>query len=463
MQTDVTEAGPFERMLTVRIDEPELEDAKNRASRKLSRDLKIKGFRPGKAPRAVVERMVGSDRLRSEAIDEALPEVVAGAIEEAALEPVTTPRIEAINDVADGAVEIEVRITLWPSAETLPDYSDREITVDVPGIEDGELEDQIDRLRNQFAELEPVERAGDEGDFMLVNITAEDGGREIEEASASDLLYEVGSRSFIPGLDELLVGASAGDIREGPARLPDGFGDSAGEEVKLRVLVKGVRAKKLPEVTDEWVGDVSEFESVTELEEALTENLSAMKVMSARGMFQDELIEHLTEELVVELPEALVQAEMEASVHNLYHSLESQGIDLANYFRITGQSEEEFSDQLRDRADRALKTRVLLEGVAAAEGIEVADDELAEAVDSLAGSAGRPVDEVRSALQSSGQDQALAGDILRRKALDLLISRARPVDADGNEVDLTPPTLEDEEESSEEEPEGLAEENDTAE
>jgi trigger factor len=407
--------------------------------------------------------MVGSDRLRSEAIDEALPEVVAGAIEEAALEPVTTPRIEAINDVADGAVEIEVRITLWPSAETLPDYSDREITVDVPGIEDGELEDQIDRLRNQFAELEPVERAGDEGDFMLVNITAEDGGREIEEASASDLLYEVGSRSFIPGLDELLVGASAGDIREGPARLPDGFGDSAGEEVKLRVLVKGVRAKKLPEVTDEWVGDVSEFESVTELEEALTENLSAMKVMSARGMFQDELIEHLTEELVVELPEALVQAEMEASVHNLYHSLESQGIDLANYFRITGQSEEEFSDQLRDRADRALKTRVLLEGVAAAEGIEVADDELAEAVDSLAGSAGRPVDEVRSALQSSGQDQALAGDILRRKALDLLISRARPVDADGNEVDLTPPTLEDEEESSEEEPEGLAEENDTAE
>ena len=123
MQADVIEAGPFERMITLRLDEPELEDAKNRASRKLSRDLAIKGFRPGKAPRAVVERMVGADRLRSEAIEDALPEMVSKAIEEAGLEPVTTPRIEAIRDAEGGAVEVEVRVTLWPSADVLPDYS----------------------------------------------------------------------------------------------------------------------------------------------------------------------------------------------------------------------------------------------------------------------------------------------------------------------------------------------------
>ena len=440
MQTEVTEAGPFERMLTLRLDEPELEDAKNRAARKLANDLSIKGFRPGKAPRAVVERMVGADRLRGEAIDDALPEIVGKAIEEAELEPVTTPRIEAVRDVDDGAVEVEIRVTLWPTVDELPDYNDREVVVDVAEVADDEVDEQIDRFRSQFAELEEVERPGDDGDFMLVNITALRNGNEIEEASASDLMYEIGSRSFIPGLDELLLGASAGAIREGPATLPPGFGDNAGKEVTLRVLVKGVRAKKLPEVTDDWVGDVSEFETVEELRETLAKNLSIMKLSVAMGSFQDDLVDMILLDLDLDLPDALVQAEMEASLHNLYHSLETQGLDLANYLQITGQDEQAFADDLRERAERALKMRVLLEGIGAAESIEVADDELASALDSLADSSGRPLDEVRSAIQSSGQEQALAGDILRRKVIDLLVSRARAVDVDGNVVDLSPPS-----------------------
>lgn len=445
MQTEVTEVGPFERMLTVRLDEPDLEDAKNRAARKLAKEISIKGFRPGKAPRPVVERMVGSERLRGEAIDEALPEVVTRAIEDAQLEPVTTPRIEAVRDVDDGAVEVEVRITLWPSIDELPDYDDRQIVVEVPTVADDEVDEQIERFRSQFAELEEVERAGDTGDFMLVNITALRNGAEIEEASASDLLYEIGSRSFIPGLDELLVGASAGTIREGPVTLPKGFGDNAGEEVTLRVLVKGVRGKKLPEVTDEWVGDVSEFESVDELRETLTTNLAVMKRSVAMELFQNELVGALIADMSLELPDALVQAEMEASLHNLYHSLESQGLDLANYLRITDQDEQQFGDELRQRAERALKTRILLEGIGVAEAVELDDGELAAALASLADSSGRPLDEVRTAVEASGQEQALAGDILRRKVLDLLIDRARAVDPEGNAVDLSPPTVEDDE------------------
>lgn len=443
MQTEVTEVGPFERMLTVRLDERELEDAKNRAARKLAKEIKIKGFRPGKAPRPVVERMVGSERLRGEAIDEALPQVVSKAIEDAQLEPVTTPRIEAVRDVDDGAVEVEVRITLWPSIDELPDYDDREVVVEVPTVEDAEVDEQIELFRSQFAELEEVERAGDTGDFMLVNITALQNGAEIEEASASDLMYEIGSRSFIPGLDELLMGASAGAIREGPTTLPKAFGDNAGEEVMLRVLVKGVRGKKLPEVTDEWVGDVSEFASVDELRETLTTNLEVMKHSVAMGLFQDELVGALIADMALELPDALVEAEMEASLYNLYHSLESQGLDLANYLRITGQDEQEFADELRQRAERALKTRILLEGVGAAEALELDDGELAAGLASLADSSGRPLDEVRTAVEASGQEQALAGDILRRKVLDLLIDRARAVDPEGNTVDLSPPTVED--------------------
>ena len=443
MQTDLTEAGPFERLLTLRLAEAELEQAKERASRKLSKEIKIKGFRPGKAPRAVVERLVGADRLRGEAIDEALPEAVGNAIAEAELKPVTTPRIEAVRDAEDGAVEIDVRVTLWPVADRLPDYSGREIIVDVATVDDDEVTDQIERLRNQFAELEEVDRPGDTGDFVLVNITALAGGTEIAEASASDLLYEIGSQSFIPGLDELLVAASTGQIREGPVTLPQGFGDNAGKEVTLRVLVKGVRGKRLPEVTDEWVSDVSEFDTVDELIAALRTNLAEMKTAVTRGAFADELIDGLVADLDVELPEALVQAETEANLHNLYHSLESQGIDLATYLQVTGQGEEEFATELNDRAVRTLSTRILLEGIAAAEGLELDDGELRAAIDDLAASVGKTTDEVRSAVESSGQEQSLADDILRRKALDFLIERATAVDADGNEVDLSAPEVED--------------------
>ena len=221
MQTQVTDAGPFERTLTVHLDAGEFDGAKERAARKLSQDMKVKGFRPGKAPRAVVERMVGAERLRSEAIEEALPEVVGSALLEEELVPVTTPAVQEIRDDDDGGVQVDILITLWPTVDEVPEFAGREIEVEVPEVEESEIDEQIDRLRNQFADLEEVPRAADEGDYVMVNITALDGDDLIEEVSASDLLYEVGSASFISGLDDILIGASAGDIREGPGTLPE--------------------------------------------------------------------------------------------------------------------------------------------------------------------------------------------------------------------------------------------------
>ena len=456
MHTEVTEAGPFEQMLVVHLDEVELEDAKNAAARKLSKQLKIKGFRPGKAPRTVVERMVGAATLRQEAIDEALPDAIGKAIEENELKPAVTPRLEDVRDGADGSVELDVRITMWPTVDSVPDYEDRKIAVDVPDVEQEELDAQIDRFRTQFAELETVSRAGDNGDFVMVNITASIEGEILEDASASDLLYEIGSRSFIPGLDELLMGASAGDIREGPAVLPDGFSDHGGQEVALKVLVKEVRAKKLPEVTDEWVSDVSEFDTVDELTGAIESSLKAMKLSYAANAFQEKLMEELAGELDVELPEALVESEMESTLHNLQHSLENQGLDLANYLRITGQDQQAFVDELRDGAGRSLRTRILLEGVAKVENIEVDDEEIDSAIDSLAQQTDQSTESVRQVLATSGQDQVLTGDILRRKALDRLLAAATPIDADGNAIDLSPPAS-DEDESTED-TSGVAEE-----
>ncbi len=454
MQTEVTEAGPFERMLTLRLEESELEDAKDSAAKKLSKSLKIKGFRPGKAPRAVVERTVGADALRREAIDDALAGFVSDAIGDTDLAPVTVPRVEDLRDGDTGGVEVDVRITLWPRVESPPDAEGRKVLVEVPDVEEPEIDEQIERLRGQFAELEDVSREADEGDFVVINLSVESGGRPIEEAAATDLLYEVGSRSFIPGLDAILVGSSAGDIKEGPATLPDGFGDRSGEDVKLRVLVKGVRAKALPDVTDDWIGDVTEFETVAELRDQLAENLRAMKLAAAHAAFRERLMTDLVEELDVELPEALIEAEMEASLHNLAHGLEEQGIDLPNYMRITGQDEASFVGELRERAVRALKTRLLLEAVAESEAIAVDEADIDDTIAEMAARARREPAELKTALEESGQGEVLTGDILRRKALDRLLEDATPVDADGNPVDLDIRLEDDEVDISEEEPTG---------
>lgn len=448
METEVKESGRYERTLTVRLEETELEAAKNRAARKLAGEMKIKGFRPGKAPRSIVERMVGEETLRSEAIEEAIPGVVGDALEESDLEPVTVPRVSDIRDAGEGFIEVDVLITLWPTLDAVPDFSDREIAIDVPAVDERDVEQQFEALRNQSASLEAAARPATEGDFVMVNITVLREGSELEEASASDLLYEVGSRSFIPGLDELLAGAEAGTIAEGQGTLPPGFTDHGGEEVALRVLVKEVRAKKLPELTDELVADVTEFETVAEAREQIERNLLVFKIREARAQFQDRLVAELLDDLDVELPAGLVDAEVEARVRNLLTRLEQDEISFADYLRVTGQDQETFLATTREQAEVALSTRVLLEAVTAIERIEVADEDIQEAVEAIATSSGTEPADVMAALEQGGQKEALTSDILRGKALERLVEAATPVDADGNPVDLTIIQVQDEPEAT---------------
>ncbi len=465
MQSDIKEAGPFERILTIRLEGSELESAKNRAARKLSQSMKIKGFRPGKAPRAMVERMVGEQTLRNEAIDEALPELVGPAIVEAELEPATPPRVTEVRDAEGGGIDVDVTVTLWPLLDAIPDFAGREVEIEVPDVTDDEVTSQIDRLRNQYAELEDVERAADNGDFVMINISASVNGEGIPEAAADDLLYEVGSTSFIPGLDDVLLGSSAGEIREGPGTLPPGFGQDEPRQADLKVLVKGVRAKRLPDVTDDWVSDVSEFDTVDELTDQIETNLRVMKLDAAETTFQGKLIEELGDELSLEIPDALVDAEMESSFHNLAHTLEQQGLDFANYLRIVGQDEQQFVTEMRDRATRTLRTRILLDSVAAIEGIELADGELDDAVEQMAGDVNQDAAALKAALEESGRVQVLAGDILRRKALDRIVASAVAVDDKGRHIDLRPPEvaddIEEDVESSSDEDESSADDSET--
>ena len=453
MQTEVNETGRFERTLTVRLENEELEVAKKKAAAKISRGMKIKGFRPGKAPLAVVERTAGADYVRSEAIEEAIQDVVPLAIDEAGLDPVTPPTVSAVRDDSeDGLIEIDVLVTLWPVLESLPDFGEIEIEVEDPAVTEEEMDEQLDALRNQFAELADYEGELSDGDFALIDLDVESEGEPVDTAGAKDLMYEIGTNSFIPGLDEILIGATVGDTARGEGTLPDGYSDKGGESVDLIVAIKEAKKKTLPEITDDMVSEATEFETEAELRAAIEENMLAYKVHNQRAALQDKVVQYIVNEVDLDIPSALVDAEVQARVRNLAGRLEKDNIDLQNYLQIMGQDEATFLASIRDQADHALATRVLLDSIAAIENFEITDDEISEHVMAMfQGSVEDPA-EIIEAWRASGEIESLMDDMLRERVLTNLVDSAKAIDKDGNPVDLTPVVIEPKEQESEEEP-----------
>jgi trigger factor len=277
-------------------------------------------------------------------------------------------------------------------------------------------------------------------------VSARADGVEVEQAAANDLLYEIGSRSFFPGLDEILVGASVGDVMEGEGMLPDGFTNDGDQAVTLRALVKEVKAKRLPELTDEFVSDVTEFETADALLATIDENLLFYKVQAAQASFQEQAVAQLVTDVDLELPQALVNAETEARVRNLLQRLESDNIGIEDYLRMIGRDEAGFFEDIQAQATSALATRIVLESIIAIEGMGVEDHEYREALESIAANSETTVEELEEMLEESGQIESLTGDILRRKAHDRIAEAAVPVDAEGNTIDLTPVAVGEEDE-----------------
>lgn len=436
MTVSVQEAGPFERIVSFTVSESELETAKTKTARRLAREVKIRGFRPGKAPRPIVEATVGADRLRSEAIDDLLPEKVGEVLGETGIVPAVSPRLEQVTDAEEGGVAVDVLVTLWPTLETVPEHRDRRIVVARPAVTEAEVDEQVDRLREQYATLETVDRPAAAGDYVALDISALRDGEDVPEARATEILYEVGSGGLITGVDDVLVGVAAGESVVFDSVLPAGFGDLAGLEVTFTVMVSEVREKILPELTDEWVDEASEFETVAELRDGLRRQLEIVKRRDVAADFRQKALDDLVGQVDVALPDALVRAEMDEVLHEFGHRLENSGITLDDYFTVTGIAGDAFVEDLRRQAEASLRTRLLLEAVAAREGVEVSEGEIDAVVEVAVLTTDDP-DAYRAALGS--RRGALAGDILRNKALDAVIRGAVPVDEEGSEVDLELP------------------------
>jgi len=434
MPTSVTETGPFERLVTFHLTDEQIAAGKAATARKLSQELKLKGFRPGKAPVPVIEAAVGPARLRSEVIDDLVPPALTDILKDEEIQPAVTPQLESLNDV-EGGVEVGVRVTLWPTIE-LPNYRNRNVEVTTPEVTEEDLDIQIGRMLEQFATVEEADRPAVSGDFVSIDLKATKDGEPVEEASASDLLYEIGSGVFIDGIDDRLAGATP-DTRftfDGP--LPEGFGDRAGEMVTFEVTVNEVKERIFPELTDEWVDENTEFETVEELYVELRERLSEAKRQAVSRQFAERALSTLVDQVEVDLPDGLIRAEMDDHMHRFLHRLQENEVTLDDYFRVSGVDQETFVDDLRAQAELSLRNQLVLEALAEAEGIEVTEEDLSSTLRALATQSGDPVAYLR-AFRESGRELALASDILRSRALDVVFSNANPVDEDGNPIDLS--------------------------
>ena len=433
MPTTVTETGPFERLVTFQLTDDQIAAGKAATARKLSHDIKLKGFRPGKAPLPVVEAAVGPARLRSEVIDDLVPPALSDILNDEELRPAVTPQLESMNDV-EGGVEVGVRVTLWPTVD-LPNYKDRDVEVTSPVVTQEELEVQLERMLEQFGIVEEANRPAGLGDFVSIDVKATSDGEPVEGANAADLLYEVGSGLLVEGVDERLEGVEPGSVLTFDAPLPEGFGDKAGKEVSFEIVVNEVKERILPELDDEWVDENTEFETVEQLRAELKERLGEAKVQAVSREFAEKALSTLVDQVEIELPDALVRSEMDDQLHRFVHRLEDNELTLDDYFQASGIDQQQFLDDLRQQADLSLRNQLVLEAVAKHAGIEVTPEDVSSVIQAAAAQSGDPVAYL-NAFRQGGRELALAGDILRNRALDAILSAANPVDEDGNAVDL---------------------------
>jgi trigger factor len=418
--------------LSVEVGEEEFEPAIDAAFRRIAREVRIPGFRPGKAPRRLLEARLGTTVAREEALRDALPDYYSQAVREHDVDVIAPPHIHITGGEETGPVAFDAVVEIRPRVD-VAGYDGLRVTLARPEATDDEIDAQIERLRDQNGELQAVDRPARERDHVTMNISGSRDGEPAPGLTADDYLYEVGSGSIAPELDAKLQGAKVGDVLEFSATLP-GTADDAGP-VHFRVLVKDVKEKILPEVDDEFANEVSEFDTVDELRADLAERITSVRRMQAQLALRERVAEALVDLVDAEAPEPLVQAEVQQRLQDLAMRLSAQGISAEQYLSVTGKTPEELTDELRELAARAVRADLGLRAVADAEGIECTDDDLAAELARIAERVGESPDKVRQEFERSEQEQAVRSDIRKRKALDWLLEHVEIVDEGGEPID----------------------------
>lgn len=432
MKSTVEQLTPTRVRINVEVPFTELQPDFERTYKQLAQQVRMPGFRPGKAPAKLIEARFGRAAVLQQVVNEALPSRYSEAVTSSDLKPLGQPDIE-VTKLDDGenitfTAEVDVRPEI-----TLPDLEQLKITVDPIEVNDDEVDAELDSLRARFGTLTGVERPAAKGDFVSIDLDATIDGEPVEGAATEGLSHEVGSGQLIEGLDDAIVGLSAGESKSFTTKLA--AGPQAGKDAEVTVTVQSVKERELPEADDEFAQLASEYDTIGELRENLTEQVSRTKRIQQAEKVREATLETLVEQVEMPLPEAVVQAHIDNALHNALHGLDHDENKFAESLAEKGSSRAEFDAETRSEAEKSVKTQLLLDALGDKLEIQVGQNDLTQHLVLMARQYGIPPQQLVQFLQQNNQLPAVFADVRRGMALAAAVRAAAVSDTAGNEID----------------------------
>jgi trigger factor len=434
VKSTVEQLSPTRVRINVEVPFGELKPDFDRAYKELAKQVRLPGFRPGKAPAKLLEARVGKEAILDQVVNEALPSRYGQAVTESDVRPLGQPEIDVTNKVYGEDLVFTAEVDVRPDF-TLPDLSALKITVDPIKVSDEDIDTELQNLRGRFGTLKGVERPAATGDFVSIDLSATIDGEDVAEAATQGLSHEVGSGQLIDGLDDAIVGLSAGESKVFTTELA--AGPHAGQEAEVTVTVGSVKERELPEPDDEFAQLASEFDTIDELKGNLSEQVSRVKRTQQAEEIRGAAIEALLDGVDMPLPEAIVQAQVDNTIHNALHGLNHDEEKLAEALEKQGTTREKFDADARAEAEKAIKTQLLLDALGDDLDIQVGQDDLTERLVMTSRQYGIQPQELLGYLQQQNQLPAMFADVRRGKTIAAAVEAATVSDSDGNVIDTS--------------------------
>jgi trigger factor len=427
--TSVTELPESRVRVQAKVSPEEVERRVQQAARELGRQMRVPGFRKGKVPPPVVIRRLGREAVFDEALRNSIGSWYADAIDGAGIAPVGEPQLDVGDPPQEGQpLQFSIEIGVRPAAR-VGQYRGLEVGRREPQVEDAQIDEEIERLRDRLATLETVDRPAEQGDHVVIDYVGTVDGEPFEGGAGRDQLLELGSGRLVPGFEEQLIGASGGEERTVTITFPEDYpaSDLAGQEAQFDVTVSEVKAKRLPDVDDDFAAEAAGFDTLAELREDIATRLRANDEGAIEREYEDAVVEAAVAEAEVEVPEQLVHARAHELLEDTFAMLARQGISKDAYLRISGRDEEALAHEAEPEAAAALRREAVLAAIVEAEGIEPTDEQVREALEPTAERQGTTVEKLFDQLTSNGRLDRLRREVATRQAVDLLVSEAKPI------------------------------------
>ena len=434
MKSTVEQLSPTRVRINVEVPFKELQPDFDRAYKELAKQVRLPGFRPGKAPAKLLEARVGKEAILDQVINEALPSRYGQAVTESEVRPLGQPEIAVTKKEYGQELVFTAEVDVRPDF-TLPDLSALKITVDPIKVSDSDVDTELQNLRARFGALTEVERPAASGDSVSIDLSATVDDEDVPEAATQGLSHQVGSGQLIDGLDDAIIGLSAGESKVFTTEFA--AGPYAGKEAEVTVTVGAVKERELPEPDDEFAQLASEFDTIDELKANLSEQVSRGKRVHQAEEIRTAALDALLDGVDMPLPEAIVQAQVDNTIHNALHGLDHDDAKFAESLEKQGSTREKFDADARTAAERAIKTQLLLDALGDDLDIQVGQDDLTERLVTTSQQYGIQPQELLGYLQQQNQLPAMFADVRRGKTIAAAVQAATVSDTDGNVIDTS--------------------------